>query len=125
MQTMQEPDELADTEFDQAFMEFINECVSDVKHPCSFDVLVEHVLGGGRVAAGRALRHCGSAREKSSRISATDARCGAVVTTRPDDLRQANLMLRDEHFLLSVSRCEAAKHTHPHKCLALSRNLSS
>ena len=92
--------ELSDTELDQALMEFINEYVSNVKHPCSFDVLAEHALVAEELLQDERCVIVAVPGRKAAEFPATDARYGAVVMTRPDDLRQANLMLRDEHIAL-------------------------
>lgn len=111
MQTTQvNQKQLSDAELDQTLMECINEYVSDVKHPCSFDVLAEDILLEEELLRDERCVVVAMPQRMASEFPATDANYGAVVMTRPDDLRQANLMLRGEKIALPLHPYYAMPH---------------
>lgn len=111
IQTMQiNQKELSDAELDQALMEFISEYISKVNHPCSFSVLAEDVMLKEELLQDELCVIVAMPERKASEFPATDAGYGAVVMPRPDGLRQANLMLRDENIALPFHPFYAMPH---------------
>jgi hypothetical protein len=111
MQTMQvNQKKLADVELNQTLMQSINEYVSVVNQPCSFNALAEDVLLKEELRQDERCVIVAIPERKASEFPATDARYGAVVMTRPDDLRQANLMLRDGNIALPFHPFYAMPH---------------
>jgi hypothetical protein len=101
---------LTDAELDQTLMAFINEYVSEVNHPCSFNVLAKDALLTEELLPDERCVIVVVPGKKAVEFPATDARYGAVVMTRPDDLRQANLMLRDGNIALPLHPLYARPH---------------
>jgi hypothetical protein len=111
MQTMRvNQKELSDAELDQGLMASINDYVSEVNHPCSFNALAEDALLAEELLPDERCVIVVVPARKAAEFPATDARYGAVVMTRPDDLRQANLMLRDENIALPFHPFYAMPH---------------
>ncbi|MFL9908921.1 hypothetical protein [Paraburkholderia sp. RL17-337-BIB-A] len=79
--------ELSDAELDQELMDSINEYISEASHPCSFNALAEDVLLAEELLPNERCVIVAVPERKGAEFPATDARYGAVVMTRPDDLR--------------------------------------
>jgi hypothetical protein len=102
--------ELSDADLNQRPMGLINEYVSEVNHPCSFNALAEDVLLAEDLLQNERCVIVAVPGRKAAEFPASDTRYGAVVMTRPDDLRQANLALRDGKISLPFHPFYARPH---------------